>query len=625
MCGIAGYVSREPFSFSSEAIWQSMAHRGPNNRGEWSSNQLAHSVHLWHTRLSILDLSAAGNQPMLLINRFALVFNGEIYNYRELSASHLPGIVFRSGTDTEVLLHLWSKFGPDCLPLLNGDFALCVCDLEAGTVTLARDRYGVKPLFYSEISGRLAFASETQTLMQLGVPEQTDYDAFLLYLLFKYVPGDRTLNPLIRSLKPGSWLQIDLRSGVTRQEQWYRRNFAPGTYNGSSRDAFEEIRHLLGESVHLRTHADVAVCNLLSGGVDSTIIASHLTHNKEVTHFIAVKDTAGLRAEGTTSDADYARLVCRQWELTAHEVFLPHALLADKTFFNEAARPASPDLIADGSVFPLTVIAREASHTCRVALTGMGADELFLGYAGHQLVRLWNALMAMPVPVQQLVLRVCRSMPVGPGPFQAIRRWLRKMSAQTSHRTAHFGFSVVGETRAVFKLHPRAEEVWHTFLEPYCTPSADRLLELFAFEADNFLVKNLAYTDRTCMQYSLEARVPFLDYRLVDFCDTLRIDWRITDRGTTKAILKEAYRGIVPDSVLFRRKAGFGMPFRSYFSNQQHIDQWINPEFLAQHWGLNRENIVQIAREHTSGKADHSALIWALGVAQAQKLAQPTS
>lgn len=607
MCGIAGFASSR--ERDGPAMVRALHHRGPDASGSHVATLADQRVFLGHARLSIIDLSPAGNQPMFAAQgRIALVFNGEIYNYRELRREYLADVQFRSGTDTEVLLALYERMGLDCLRLLNGDFAVAILDLERNKLLLIRDRVGVKPLYYWEGDGDIVFGSEIKALLAAGVPKVLARDNLGKYFVFKYVPGNATLFHGIQRLPPGHYLEYDLSARRSRLSAYWQPEFL-GEAGLSYGAACTTLRELVTDATLLRLVADVPVGNFLSGGLDSSIVASIVRDQPKIAHYCARQSEAAVAAEGTTSDYDHARRLANDWNLELRTVDIGDAQ-ATLERIRETALYCD-DLIADSAQIPTFLITRGASSTSRVFLSGMGADELFLGYAGGLLTLLSSYLERLPG--QGALAAPLMNIAQGRGRLKSLRRYLYRLGkyqAYPSFRPAIF--SLVGDFETSGTLVEGDHADIRHYLAGYFPPGMDAFDGLKRFEFENFLQKNLAYTDRMAMANSVEVRVPFLDHRVVDLAYSLPRHYKLSGLGRSKRILKDSFDTVLPRYITRRRKAGFAMPIRTMFSSSATAYALLDSELLAGVGGIRTTAIQAIVDRHAAGLEDNSSIIYAL-------------
>jgi asparagine synthase (glutamine-hydrolysing) len=611
MCGISGYFA-VPGKYNGNAMVNSLHHRGPDSEGSLRFPLFNKELFLGHNRLSIIDLSPAGNQPMVEgDNELVVVFNGEIYNFLELKEAHLKNEQFRSTSDTEVLLKLYKKLGIQFLDLLNGDFAFALYDKRIQRLFVVRDRMGVKPLYYHLENGELIFGSEIAALLKGGVMPELNKDLIHTYFAFKYLPQQYTFLKNIHRLKPGTWLEFNLENGKCEEHIFWELPLqAPATSTLSYHDACAEVKRLIGDAVRLRLIADVPIGTFLSGGLDSSIIASHLIDHPELTHYCAGKNKEDLAKEGSTSDFDYARRLATDWKLNLVEIPIGSAQLNPEML--QQVLHTSDDLIADGSQIPGFLISKAASEKTRVLLSGMGADELFLGYAGHQLSMMSQYGDALPKMMMRPLSSFLANLNQGKGFLKVYKRYLHKIGKYQELPYRYALFSVVGDYDSATAIYSKNQQFTKELISGYFENGNDPFYNLLRFESDNFLVKNLHYTDRTTMANAIECRVPFLDYRIVEFASKLPLSFKMGKTLMTKRILKDAYKDVLPKYITHRRKAGFGMPLRSLLAQQEVINKMLHVDFFGSIEGFDVEAIKRSIEHHQQGKSDNSALLFAL-------------
>ena len=607
MCGIAGFISTTPRD--GPAMVASLHHRGPDASGGFGARVADRQAWLGHARLSIIDLSAAGTQPMFAAGEdIALVFNGEIYNYRELRSRFLADVPFHSGTDTEVLLALYERMGPACLEQLNGDFAVAILDRRAGRLLLVRDRVGVKPLYYWQAGADLVFGSEIKALLAGGVPAALATERLQAYFVYKDVPGNDTLFRGVQRLPPGHLLEYDLASGRSTVRRWWQPRIATDdswTYEAAQARAVE----LVADATRLRLVSDVPVGNFLSGGLDSSIIASFLREAPQIAHYCARQSEVDVAREGTSSDFAHADRLARDWGLS----FRPIDIGAAEITREQISRTVrfADDLIADSAQIPTYLITAGGAATSRVFLSGMGADEIFLGYAGHLLTLLAGRLEHLPG--HPLLLRSMAGIAQGRGRLKSLRRYLYKLGKYRGHGQARPAiFSLVGDFDTAAGLVPGDAGALLDGMARHFPAGEDPFEGFKRFEFDNFLQKNLSYTDRMAMANSVEVRVPFLDHRLVEFAWSLPRTFKLSNLGRSKRILKDAFRERIPGYVVHRKKAGFAMPIRSIFGDTRRTLELLDLPLLADTARVEPAAARAIVESHVAGLEDNSALIYAL-------------
>lgn len=610
MCGITGYISDQ--QWNSEQMLRALHHRGPDSTGSYTDNILGATIFLGHKRLSIIDLTDGGHQPMLSDDQqIILTFNGEVYNFQELKERFLKGTTFKSSSDTEVLLKLYELRGIDFLEELNGDFAIAILDKRLNQLFVIRDRMGVKPLYFYHKNNTFLYASEIKSILAAGVQAELNEDSLQQYFTFKYVPENNTLFKHIRRVPPAHYLKYDLNTAAVEVHQYWepaaKKEFTSLNY----KEAQNTLYSLLEDACKIRLVADVPIGTFFSGGLDSSIIAHFVKSNAAIRHYCAAKEQKDLKKEGTTSDAFYAKKLAEDWKMdlefiTIGEGQLTKELIQKTVEFND-------DIIADGSQIPSYLITQKASEKSTVILSGMGADELFLGYAGHQLLLLDKTLNRLPKWFINPLFKWFSNLNVAKGPFMAYKRYLQKLGNYNLRGNVRFGFyNIVGDfdsSRAIFKTESKTII---PFIEKYFPSGKNPFEGLKSFEKDNFLVKNLHYTDRMSMANSVENRVPFLDHRIVEFAFSISTKFKIGKLGRTKRILKDTFAEVLPNYVTNRRKAGFGMPLRSLLGNREQINELLDLAFFNKFEQFSTERIEQIIEQHINGTKDNSALIYAL-------------
>jgi asparagine synthase (glutamine-hydrolysing) len=550
MCGICGVVQiggGEPRPVvereTLDRMTDVMTHRGPDDRGIFMTDGVAFGVR----RLSVVDVEG-GHQPFS--NEDAAIWamqNGELYNHRDLRAAlGAEGHRFRSRCDTEVLPHLYERFGPAFPERLRGMFGLAVWDSGRRRAVVARDRLGIKPLYYAVVGDLLVFASELKSLLASGLVEPAlDYDAIDAYLTFGFFPGPGTPFAGVTKLMPGHALIAD-SSGVHEQRYWSYPEPRPGT--ASEREYIDGLMEQLEESVRLRLMADVPLGAMLSGGLDSSLIVALMARNMSE----PVKTFSVGFAEDPDSELADARLVASAFGADHHELELSNRDSVDleelSWFIDEP--------LADLSSLGFLALSELAARHVTVALSGQGADELLGGYRKHRAAAVARAAGRLPDAL------VRRAASVGLSGPPALRRMAETLRApDPMERLLAMSSQVDRDLRARLYRGPLADTSGRAGREAVALrlggASGDPLATTLHIDGQLALVDDmLHYFDRASMAYSLEVRVPFLDHRVVEYAATIPTELKVR-RLRTKHLLKEAARGIVPDRVIDKRKIGF--------------------------------------------------------------------
>ncbi len=608
MCGIIGIISKDYFIL--DKIDKTLHHRGPNDSGQYSTVIENKSILFFHNRLSIIDLTMAGHQPMISKDKeTVLIYNGELYNYEELRKKYLSNVSFHSRTDTEVILELYEKFGINFVKELNGDFAMAILDKRLSRIYLIRDHFGVKPLYFASSKDQFIFGSEIKAILEAGVAPKLNSSGLSNYFVFKYSPLQETLFEGVNRLPPAHYLEFEIGSGEYSINRYWQ--VSKIELPNKNKELKQKLFELLKNAVEIRLMSDVPVGTFFSGGIDSSIIAYFLKNKGEITHYTARKSAIDLKKEGTTSDYHFASSLAKSWGLNLVPVDISSSE-ANPELIN-LIQYYSDDLIADGSQIPSYLISKEARKSSVVILSGMGADEIFCGYKGHQLALLADYMDSLPTILTRPVYKIFSKLDPGRGRFKAYKRHLKQFGRYHSYGKAKYGlYSIVGDYQNAVSLLRNSDNSAMRIIQDYFDNENSVIDNLFHFDTDNFLVKNLHYVDRMCMANSMEGRVPFLDYRVVEFAFSLQKNNKISTFGTTKHLLKETFQEVLPKQLIHRRKAAFGMPLRSILSSRDKVNILLDFEFFYGLGHFSIENIQRVIDNHISGREDNSALIYAL-------------
>ncbi len=628
MCGITGFYALSNNATSSlSKIKQSTEKlflRGPDHGDSYSHTNIA----LGHRRLSIIDTSTGASQPMTDISeRYVLVFNGEIFNYQELSKQYLANVWQQNGgpkttSDTEVLLYLLIEYGVDCLEWLSGFFAFALYDKEEGTLLLARDRYGKKPLNYYATDEQFAFASEMKALLAWGIPKKLNYAALHQYMQMNYIPQPQSMIEGVLKLKQGHYMLVD-GGGIKEYKPYYTLDINKKEYNKYTYEqAQEKVVELMDASVQERMISDVPLGAFLSGGIDSSVIvalASKYTKNLN-TFSVGYKDNAFF------DETKYAKLVADKYK-TEHTVFS----LTNNDFLEHiySVLDYLDEPFADSSAIPEYILCHHTRKHVTVALSGDGGDEVFAGYNKHaaewkmRQTSLVNNLVKAGLPIWQMLPR-SRS-----NKFTNLFRQLHRFAegAQLSTKDRYWrwaSFNTVAQTNNL--LHPSiAGKVDMAVMEQERKELLKHLNngdfnELLLTDMNLVLISDmLVKVDMMSMANSLEVRSPFLDYKLVDFAFSIPQEYKI-DNSMKKRIVQDAFRSMLPEEIYNRPKHGFEIPLLGWFKNELWgliNDDLLEKNFVAEQGIFNVDSIEQLKKKlHSNSPEDSHATIWALIVFQ---------
>jgi len=619
MCGIAGVATRGPSPPREllAAMCDAMRHRGPDGEGF----HIEPGIGLGMRRLAVLDL-VTGDQPVTNEARTVhVIFNGEIYNYRELrSELAARGHRFRGTGDSEVIPRLYEEYGLAFLSRLNGMFAIALWDSELKRLLLARDRMGIKPLYYSLHDGSLWFSSEVKCILAAGGSARVIDPAGVDQLLtFEYTASPTTLFEDVKKLAPGAWLTFSgFSGGKVHQGRFWSLPSGQPSLTGDSPEIAERLRHTLLGAVRRQLASDVPLGAFLSGGIDSSILVAAM---KEVSPAPPLTFSIGF-GDPTYSELHHARAVAKHCGTEHHEeVLTPDYLAVLPEVISQLDQP-----IADFSVFPTLLVAKIARRRVTVALGGDGGDELFGGYDTYRADRLSARLLDwQPAPVRAAAEWLARGLPLGRGKrglANELRRFLE--GARLPRDWQHLRWMVFLREDQRARLYTRefraqvagaAEGLVRSVLED---AGADRLAAQMRCDLSLYLPEDiLAKVDAMSMASSLEARVPYLDNEVVDLA--LAIPSRLKVRGgVRKWILKRAFAGSLPQSVLRRGKEGFSMPMKHWLTHEWNglMHELLSPRSLAAEGLFDARYVERLMREHETGAHNHSHLLWALMVFQ---------
>jgi asparagine synthase (glutamine-hydrolysing) len=554
MCGIAG------FSFEDKSLIKKMTdtiiHRGPDDSGYFTDKNIS----LGHRRLSVIDLSKRGRQPMSNEDgSIWITYNGEVYNYRELRGElQKKRHKFKSDTDTEVLIHSYEEFGIDFLKRLRGMFAFCIYDSTKNKVFLVRDRAGIKPLYYYHDRNQLVFASEIKAILETGIEKKINRDSLYSFVTFQYTIGNNTILDNVKKLLPGHYLELS--DGSIKLTKYWELKLEPKEENEEY--LIKEFRNIIDESVKMRLMSDVPFGAYLSGGIDSSsVVALMSKHVKEPVKTFSV-------GFGEKDDElKHARHVSEYLGTDHNEFFFDSSDLV-KSFDKFIWHIDEP--LADGGAIPTFLLSKKTKNKATVIMVGEGADENLAGYSWHMIRR--------PVP-ENMRLKIYYKMNT-----LAIEKYLN----------GYPGF--------------------RKFISEYKKIRSDEYLNrILGFEINNLLPNNLLMkVDRMTMSSAIEARVSYLDHKLIEFCGRLPINMKL-NKSQGKYIQKKAMKGIVPDSIIKRKKHGFLVPIHRWLS--QELGETARYYLLDEKFkieGFENKDLSNLFKQNKINKIQKTNMIWRL-------------
>lgn len=621
MCGITGI-----FAFTEKgksdllkinSATACLSSRGPDGEGVYIQNNVA----LGHRRLSIIDTSDLAAQPFTdATGRYSIIFNGEIFNYKELRQRLiLKGYTFRSHSDTEVLLYLFIREKEKCLTKLDGEFAFAIYDSQERQLFLARDRFGVKPLYYYQDADRFIFGSEIKSLLAFDIPKAIDKSSLQMYFHLNYIPSPYSIFENVLKVEAGSYLQVK-KEGSTNKIKYYNTTFENAKTLPDYEAAKMKLHSLLENSVQQRMVADVPLGTFLSGGIDSSIITAIAARNISGLHTFSI----GYKDEPHFDETYYASLVAKKHN-TEHTVFrLNNNDLYDQLFhlLDNLDEP-----FADSSALAVNILCKLTKQHVTVALSGDGADEIFAGYNKHAAelkARKGGIMFSLLKSTHPFLKQLPKSRN---SPTGNLVRKLEKFvgGLKLTDRERYWNWAKWSGYKAdeifnsafVSSLSENIYEQRKTELLKFIEKDYNSVLitDMKLVLENDMLVK----VDRMSMSQSLEVRVPFLDHKLVDFAFSLPAEYKI-DNKNRKKILKDAFKKDLPDELLKREKKGFEVPLLKWFRTDLKTlitEDLLSDKFIAEQNIFNPVTIRQLKTQLFS-KSPNDAVekIWALIVFQ---------
>jgi asparagine synthase (glutamine-hydrolysing) len=613
MCGIAGYFGSGNQNILNQMI-DIIKHRGPNNTGIFCNDKIG----LAHARLSIIDTSTKGNQPMSDQNKKVwITFNGEIYNFSELKQElKQDGIKFQSNSDTEVLIYLYKKYNVNFLQKINGMFALCIYDAKKEEIILARDRFGKKPLYWGIFKNTLIFGSELKALTaHPDFIKKIDINSLNKYLQFEYIPTPHTIIENTFKLEPGTYLKFDGQK-IEKNKYWdikFNKN-----QDIKEKEALKELNREINQSVKKRLISDVPLGVFLSGGLDSSAICYYAQKNstKKINTF-----SIGFE-EKSFDESNYARQVAKHLQTNHHEkIFsIKECLNVIPEIFSKLDEP-----MADSSILPSYLLAKFAREKIIVSLGGDGGDELFCGYDTFVAEKHINIYKKLPKLIQASLEKNASKLPTSFSNISLdfkIKKFLSGVNVQNQHRHhIWLGSFSYEERKQLLK-----KNIWDTVkntnefedIDNYWAQTDNHwdkliLLYLRTYLMDDILVK----ADRASMFNSLELRSPFLDFELADFVNSLPQAFKYKGRHT-KYLFKKLLENKLPKEIIYRKKKGFGIPIAEWLcTDLKPLTLEMLSEKRIKEQGLfNYKYIKQLLEDHFSHKKDNRKPIWTLLVFQ---------
>lgn len=615
MCGIFGVAStRDIREFPLEAVTSTLAHRGPDDWGYYRDQH----VGLGHRRLSIIDVEG-GHQPVCNEDKTKyIVFNGEIYNFLELREQLIVrGHRFVTKGDTETILHAYEEWGEECVEHLSGMFAFAIWDIREQTLFVARDRLGIKPLFFAEHAGVFFCASEMKAILGTPrFPRDIDQTAMGCYFGLSYIPAPLTIFSKIRKLLPGH--SLTWRDGQISIRQYWDLEFRPD-YSKSESYFIDYFMDLFRKAVGSHLISEVPLGAFLSGGVDSSLVVALMqAHGPINTFTIGFGGNAG----GYLDERGYARTMARRYGTNHKE----YEVVPKLDGLLDTIVRAFDEPFADDSTIPSYYVCKIARENVTVALSGLGGDELFAGYERYLGLKLQGIYHQVPSFFRRLLPGVINALPErsdGHYTINHIKRFIRASSGNPDVcYTGYLSIMSPGIKASLFAdadtfgkhVQFSGELLRGYFNSDRVSGEAGSVDRALYCDMKTYLPEDiLAVTDRMSMQHSLEVRVPFLDHAVVEFCATIPPELRM--KGFTKKyLLKHAAKGLLPPEIIHHRKQGFVGPTSRWLQTDMRADveHILDKQFLRVHGFFNQGTIDRLLAEHFSGKEIHDKILWSL-------------
>jgi asparagine synthase (glutamine-hydrolysing) len=617
MCGIAGFTGFKENVRLAEIANEVQKHRGPDNQQIWNDENIA----LAHTRLSIIDLSDAGNQPLVKDN-LVVIFNGEIYNYQELQQKLEieNNVKFLSSSDTEVVLEMFRYHGPKCVDYFIGMFVFAIYDKTSKTIFIARDHFGIKPLFYTQIGDGFAFGSELKTLTKIpGFDKTVNSKSLASCLNYLWVSGNDTMFQHCYKLPPAHYLVYQNDGSIQIEKYW---ELDDNLVNKNEEETIvTDLSDTIEKSVLRHMVADVPVSSFLSGGLDSSLIAvlAKKKNNQLSTYTIGTlqKDK---KIEQMPDDEKYAAIIARKFNLDHHVIQITPDIL--KEFPKMVSALDEP--IGDPAAINTYLICKAARERgVKVLLSGMGADEIFFGYRRQKATLLAARYNKLPAFIKRQISTIVKKLPVKIGnrgfkPGRWAKRFISfaNLPIEEAYMRSYSYYDPKDLTGLLKKEHVHAiqelrEEHKALFYSKY---NGDIINQICNVDIQMFMLGlNLTYSDRASMAASVEVRVPFIDRIVITKAMQIPGSYKIK-KGISKYILKKVAENFIPKKIIYRRKASFGAPIRSWISSdlKEMVNNLLSEESVNKRGLLNYSFIKGLIDKDRTGEEDNAYQIYQL-------------
>ncbi|SEP54782.1 asparagine synthase (glutamine-hydrolyzing) [Flavobacterium urocaniciphilum] len=612
MCGILGYFGSNVQNFTSKVSLDAIAHRGPDFANATQGN----TYFLGQTRLSILDLSENGNQPMFSSdNKYVIIFNGEIYNHLELRSEYLPNQNFKSTSDTETLLYGLIHYGIEFISKLNGIFAFSFYNIETKDFIIARDHFGIKPLYYYIGINEICFSSELKAILPFKKELEVDNFALKNYINFLWAPGELTPEKEFKKLHQGCYIKGNSEEmGKGEIVKYYHVPFTGKYLQKTEKQWIDELENKLIESVQRQMLSDVPVGFFLSGGLDSSLlvaIAKKIHPNSTIECFTL--KTEEVEKEGFASDFEYAKSIAKHLDVNLNIVEGKIDILKDfdKIVFHLDEPQADPAPI---HVLNICKAAREKG--IKVLIGGTAGDDVFSGYRRHVAIPIIQKMQLIPLFLRKVIKKVASLFNRKSSFGRRINKLFYNIDQPINDTMLGYFDWIDNETLENLFIDKNTKDKHLYFKEIIKSIPNEKsnLNKMLFWELNTFLVShNLNYTDKLSMATGVEVRVPYLDVELVNFSTNIPPEFKLKGKEA-KYLLKKVAERYLPHDVIYRPKTGFGGPVREWILNDMDaiINDYLSKETITKRGIFNYEKVQQLIADNKKGTKDVSYPIWSL-------------
>ena len=593
MCGIVGFNWEDKRQI--QLLASMLNHRGPEQEGFHVSD----GVSIGHKRLRIIDLSEQGRQPIYNEDKsICVTFNGEIFNFEQIKIElEKSGHRFASHTDTEVLVHGYEEWGAGLLEKLNGQFAFCIFDQKNNLFFIARDRFGIKPLYYYNKDGKFIFGSELKVFLKSDIKKAIDKNALEYYLFFCNTPSRQSIIENVQKLLPAHYLIYDLKNRKIQKTEKYWSISFDNPIDYDEEELKRQVRERIEKSVQMQLISDVPLGAFLSGGVDSSIIVSIMRK------YVKELNTFSIRFDRPAyNESHYAKIVSDKFNTIHHEIEFNAANVRE---LMEQLPYYYDEPFGDPSMVPTSLVCQVARQHVTVSLSGTGGDELFGGYPRYNrfgMAKYVNHLPAAP----KYILRLAAIAAHRFFKIEGFYRWLTFFGPNQPDYIIYlqmFNSMFPSKNQSIEKLS--RFESYKEHFKYNDNPSNAMNCDLHEYLPDDLLVKE----DRASMAVTLEARVPLIDHELAEFAARIPSNYKIRNKQT-KYILKKSYEDILPHEILYRRKQGFGMPLQEYLRDELRDYSHSKIFDFNELNYFDKDELEELWQRHQTGRSDYSRLFW---------------